>query len=407
MKKNYKRKGKSNLASPKDCSSVVVKEKYYPEIVKNITKDGGREFLSYIPRYIDRNHDKLFNADFKHLSWRADGLDGEVVFNLVGKNPEELSKIIKETKQTEDNWVLYNKPEYWSLIFIIKYFQDVKKEKEMKMTILYFALALYSSVIRKCFKFEPTPAIMEYTINTLSNRYDIKKYGTIVNVLQKLSYGCHETYKDFLMDSDFCDVHIKDYLNNMYVRINNFVKEILTVYIKNKENKNYMNTEREKTDAEDFYETNNISNKIYQMTEKVGNTIITSNLNLSIVENSAKISNVSISEVRNVVTKIIEKDDKRIKEFIALFLHQYLIVDRHPENTFNSSNFLVYTLKIYGKSNTNDKGVIRMKQILDEWLKENSEKYLKTQRVASLIAFRKSIMLFFCISTQYVILNKY
>jgi len=168
-----------------------------------------------------------------------------------------------------------------------------------------------------------------------------------------------------------------------------------------------MNTEKEKTDAEDFYETNNISNKIYQMTEKVGNTIVTSNVNLSIVEASAKMASVSVSEVRNVVTKIIEKDDKRIKEFIALFLHQYLIVDKHPESTFASSNFLVYTLKIYSKSNTNDKGVIRMKEILDEWLRENSEKYLKTQRVASLIAFRKSIMLFFCIATQYVILNKY
>jgi len=395
------------LASPKDCSSVIVKTKYYPEIEKNIAKNNGREFLSYIPRYIDRNHDKLFNADFKHLSWRVDSMDGEVVFDTVGKNPEELNRIIKETKQTEDSWVLYNKAEYWSMIFIIKYFQDNKKEREMKMSILYFALALYSSVIRKCFKFEPNPNIMEYTINSLSNRYDIKKYGTIINVLQKLSYGCHETYKDYLDDKDFCDLHIKDYLNNMYVRINNFVKEILTVYIKNKENKNYMNTEREKTDAEDFYETNNISNKIYQMTEKVANTIITSNLNVNIVEMSAKMSNVSISEVRNVITRILEKDDKRIKEFIALFLHQYLVVDKHPEATFSSPNYLVYVNKIYGKSNTNDKGVIRMKEILDEWLKENSEKYLKTQRVASLIAFRKSIMLFFCIATQQVILNKY
>jgi len=396
-----------NLANPKDCSSVVVKTKYYPEIEKNIARNNARELLSYIPRYIDRNHDKLFNADFKHLSWRVDSQDGEVVFNTVGMRPDEIKRLIKETKQTEDSWVLYNKAEYWAIIFIIKYFQDAKKEKEMKMAILYLALALYSSVIRKCFKFEPNPNIMEYTINTLTNRYDIKKYSTIINVLQKLSYNCHETYMDYLTDKDFCDLHIKDYLNNMYVRVNNFVKAILNEYIENKNNKRYMNTEKEKTDAEDFYETNNISNKVYQMTEKVANTIITSNVNLGIVEVSAKIASVSVNEVRNVVTRVIEKDDKRIKEFIALFLHQYLIVDRHPESTIASSNFLSYTIKIYSKSNTNDKGVIRMKQILDEWLKENSEKYLKTQRVASLIAFRKSIMLFFCIATQYVILNKY
>ena len=53
-----------NLANPKDCSSVVVKTKYYPEIEKNISRNNARELLSYIPRYIDRNHDKLFNADF-------------------------------------------------------------------------------------------------------------------------------------------------------------------------------------------------------------------------------------------------------------------------------------------------------------------------------------------------------
>jgi len=135
------------LANPKDCSSVVVKSNYYPEIKKNIDKTNGREYLTYIPKYIDRNHDKLFNAEFKHLYWRQDGTDGEVVFDTVGMNPLELKKMIKETKQTQDSWMLYNKPEYWSMIFIIKYFQDAKKEKEMKMSILYLALALYSSVI--------------------------------------------------------------------------------------------------------------------------------------------------------------------------------------------------------------------------------------------------------------------
>jgi len=122
---------------------------------------------------------------------------------------------------------------------------------------------------------------------------------------------------------------------------------------------------------------------------------------------SAKIAGVSINEVHNVVKRIIEKDDKLIKEFIILFLHQYLVVDKHPEATFSSNNFLVYANKIYGKSNTNDKGIIRIKEILDTWLKENSEKYLKTSRVASLIAYRKSIFIFFCIATQQVILNKY
>jgi hypothetical protein len=396
------------MTNEKDLSSKVVKELYYPKMKNHIDNNGrGREYIAYIREYIDANGDKLHNADFKYLYWRNEGKEGEVLYRTIGIEPPELRKMIKETNVIKDSWKQYNKTEYWAMICMIKYYQDLGDEQNMKAAIIYFGLALYSSNILSKFKYPPNPNIMKYTINNLSNRYDIKKLGTIFLVIQKLVFGCHETYKDYLRDSDFCDMHIKDYMNNMFVRIANFVKQILTEYNKNVKSKNYMNTESEKTSEEDFYETNNISGKIYQMTEKCANTIITSTLNVEIVENSAKMAGVSVSEVRHVVSEIIRKDDQRIKEFIALFLHQYLVVDKHPESTFNSSNFLVYVNKIYGKSNTNDKGVIRMKEILDEWLRENSEKYLKTQRVATLIAFRKSIMLFFCIATQHVILNKY
>ena len=392
----------------KNTNTFVFLEKCYPDIKKNLDRNRGREFLEFIPKYIDRNSESLMNAKFNYLYWNIEKEEGQVVFDTIGKRPDDISRLIKESGQTDSSWKLWNKPAYWSIVNIIKYFKDTKKEKEMNMSILYFGIVLYSSVINARVKYPFNPNKLEYIINNvMSNRYDIKKYGTILKVLQKLSLGCHETYKDYLTDKEFTDYHILQYIMNMYVRINNFIKEILTIYNKYKDSKVYMNSEREGTSEEDFYETTNISAKIYQMSEKCANTIITSNLNQGIVEMSANIAGVSVSEVRNVVKQIVEKDDKKIKEFIVLFLHQYLIVDKHLEATFSSKNFLVYINKIYGKSNTNDKGVIRIKEILDGWLRANSEKYLKTSRIASIIAWRKSIYLFFCIATQQVILNKY
>ena len=272
------------MATSKNTSTFVFKEKCYPDIKMNLDRNKGKELLEYIPKYIDRNHDKLFNADFKYLYWKVDSLDGEVLFNSVGKTPNEIKALIKESGQTDSHWVLYNKPEYWALTNVIKYYRDNKKDNEMKLSILYLALALYSSIINARLKYPFNPNKLAYIISTMSNRYDIKKYGTIIQVLQKVSLGCHEKYEEYLNDKEFSDYLIFQYIMNMYVRINNFIKEILTLYNKYKDSKVYMNTEREGTDVEDFYETTNVSAKIYQMGEKCANTIITSNLNQNIIE---------------------------------------------------------------------------------------------------------------------------
>jgi hypothetical protein len=397
------------VANNNDYSTFVFKDTIYPLIKTNLgNKNNERTLLTYISRYIDKNHDTLFTASLSQLYWNTGkNEDTNILYNLTKTDEKMITKAIKDSKQTKSSWKHYNKPYLWLLVGMIKFFYDAGKTKEMQMVILDLSFAIYATKFYTYWQYPPNKNIMDYTVNNLSNRYDLKKLGSIIKVLQKISFNCHDKYADYLKDNNFCDRRIVEYIQNLFTRINNMLQEIAKQYYKNKDSGKYLNYNQDDNSAENFHENDNISYKIENLANKVTNKILTSGMNPQIAEASAKLAGVSILSIKETVDKVIEKEDNEIKEFVSLFLQQYLVIDKHPMETISSKNYITYINKIYSKSNTSDKGIIRIKELLDKWLNDNCEKYKRTQRTATLIAFRKAIYYFFTLSTQAVIMNKY
>lgn len=390
-------------------NTFVFKNKVYGDISVSLDKNY-RELVNYITKYFDRHSDVLFDKSIHQLYFGINGntQDVDIIYKVINKSPEEIEKYIKESGQTDSHWVLFNKPINWALVNIIRYFYLNDKPKELELVVIYFACSYYASIFFKYFKGYPiNEAVMDYTINNLSNRYDIKRLGSLFKVLQKISMKCHDTYKEYLDEKDFCDRHIVEYMQNLHTRINNFVQELKNQYQKNKDSGKYMNYEKDDTSEENFHENDNISYSIERYANKITNTILTCGPNQRLAESAAKITSVSVFAIKDAVTKIIEKETEEIREFITLYLQQYLIVEGHSVQSISSKNYLNYANKIYAKSNTTDKGILRIKELLDKWLVENSEKYVKTERAATKTNFRKAIFLYFALSVQAVIVNKY
>jgi hypothetical protein len=392
-----------------DYSTFVFRNKVYKPYVVDSLKKHNKELYRYILHYIDRNNATLFSNTLHQLYWHSTSFpnDLDILWKTTNTDDDLIGKAIKESNQLKPNWKIYAKTEYWVMIACIKFFEDNKMQKERDMVIMYLSFAMYASIFYKFFRFPPIEAVMEYTVNNLSNRYDLKKLGSLYKVLEKISLKNHDTYKDFFLDKNFCDRRIIEYIMYLHTRIRNFVYEIKVQYEKNKAEGKYLNSEKDNNDTENYHENDNLSYTIERLSNKITTKIITSGINNKIAESAAKISNVSIVSIKEAVNKTIEKETEEIREFILLFLQQYLIVDNHPIETISSKNFLTYANKIYSKSNTNDKGVIRIKELLDKWLTENCDKYTKTERVASKIAYRKGIFLYFALSIQAVINNNY
>jgi len=389
-------------------NTFVFKKEVYPNVSKSLEKSS-KELVNYIKKYYDRNNLVLFDKSIHQLYFGTSSYpdDINIVYKCTGENSEHVAEMITKSGQTDSHWVLFNKPLNWMFVNTIKYFHDTKN-KDLELVVTYFACYMYSSIFFKYFKGYPiNEAAMDYTVNNLSNRYDIKRLGNLFNVLMKISMKSHETYTDLLSDKNFSDRHIVDYMMNLHTRINNFVKELKNQYQKNKDSGKYLNYEKDDNSEENFHENDNQSYSIEKLTNKITTVICTNSINLKIAENSAKITGISVASIKDAISKIIEKESEEIREYVLLFLQQYLIVEGHSLESIASKNFLNYANKIYSKSNTNDKGIIRMKELLDKWLAENSEKYVKTERVATKIAYRKAIHLYFALSIQAVLTNKY
>ena len=140
----------------------------------------------------------------------------------------------------------------------------------------------------------------------------------------------------------------------------------------------------------------------------------------------SKMNEVSISDLRNTLDKLCKdkKNMEDIREVVYSIMYDFLFTGNHDQASINSTEFLIYSiqelntkypdslaskdwtlyglsgLETYKKSNTTNTNVVKIKNILDKWLSMYSETYAKTNRIATMNTFRKSLYMFFIFTIQ-------
>jgi hypothetical protein len=273
-----------------------------------------------------------------------------------------------------------------------------KKHKELEGAILYLSLAFYSSIQFKYFPYEPNENIMSYTVNNLSNKFKIKQLGNMFKAIHSTAMTNHETYaKDIEKGSDLL---LKNYIMSLKTRLDGLIQKIANEFYDTKENGNYLNTEEDNYDKEEFYIADNNSFVITRLAETATLKTLSRGVDNKLIELSANICGVSVTALRNAVIGIVDKKDKEIKELFLLILQLYLMDGKNPPDSIKSQGFINFCLEIYIKSNTNDDTIIKIKELLDEWLILCSPNYVKTERVATKNNFRKATFLYFVFVLQ-------
>ena len=89
-----------------------------------------------------------------------------------------------------------------------------------------------------------------------------------------------------------------------------------------------------------------------------------------------------------------------IREVVYSIMYDFLFTGNHDQASINSTELLIYSLETYKKSNTTNTNVVKIKNILDKWLSMYSETYAKTNRIATMNTFRKSLYMFFIFTIQ-------
>lgn len=379
-------------------SNFLIKE-LYPIVEKGLSKKENVNYLkTNIERFLDRNANNLSAVGPLNQIFFTEE-DRNIVFRAIEADKKVITDILKKSKEIKTHWKIMNDPFNSAIILATRFFKVKKNEDMTKLCLIYFTLSMYPTLFKKYFKYGTNENVMVYTINNLNNKYKIKQTGTIYRALIETTFKADETNGDRLIRGQ--DKDIVDYTQDKKTRLNSLFKNISIEFYKNNSEKKYMNVEIDNYDEENYRESDNNLFVIERITNDILLKLVVDGPNMKIVQLSAKFCKVSVNELRNYTTKLINNEHRNdIKKVLESILYLYLYESQQPVDSINSNNFLIYCSEVYKKSNTNDKNIIEIKSILDKWLDE-AGLYKKTQRLATISDFRRALYIFFVMTIEY------
>jgi len=282
-------------------------------------------------------------------------------------------------------------------LLIIKYFTEAKMKKETELAIIHLAFSgkFYPSVHYRSYPtVVPVRHVMEYVVNNrLTKKFDLTSYGSVLGAIKSVGLTWAETYDKRL--KDLADEDIVYLVQQLHSRVGSFVKNIAIEYYEAYEDKDlYIAYSADSYDSDDFHLADNDTLRIDRITEKTVNHINSAGIDYRTCK-LCSTTDITPNEVKAVIESIIGSKENvyTIKELISLMISLYFATG---EKEVSDIKFVTYT--IAPKPNAKQKEIVRMKEIIEEWLCESGTAYMRRRsRVATRNAYERAVRMYFAL----------
>ena len=383
----------------------TIRNKYYPFIEQLLPKRQNI-LLRHIIEYRDANSEILTSPIpvqypiFKDIDW-------QIVYKCTGIDEKELQEDILKIDVTGNGDSVKNfTPFRTVLILVMRYYYLNHKQKELDLIYRYYTYSIYWTIFSSFFqKFMPTEDIMSYVINSLTNKSDLKKAGSIDNWL----YSDIKNKMDSFIEQkrlDRCsDLEIDYMIRGIHTKINNKFRKISNAYYEAVENKdriykgnNFYNEEGSIRDA------SSVTSDAEMLAQTYTSKFFTIPPSPKLITLSAKYTNISVDELRATIYVIFEQNRaKEVYDFYLALFYTYLSTPDSNANVDNvkSLKFTSVMSKIFKKGNSKDKNILKIKDLSTKWLEEGSSTFRTSSRDATRSCFRKAVFFYFVYSVSY------
>lgn len=371
------------MAKRKGFDTSAILDKVYP-IVEKAISNRLPLWKKVLSNFMQKRSASLFDIAPCDRIYYTD-LDRDELFQALGIGSQEITNGIRDTyyypigafkpSQAKDETTIV-------CICLVRYFLLKQMQKELELAMIYLAFSgkFYPSIHYGFFK-TVAPAkyrhIMEYVVNhKLNNKYDLKKYGTIIGTVKAMNGTWVTAYKHEF--KSFEDEEICYVIDQLHNRLKSFVKNIASLYYEAYENKEYITYDKdslpEEGDSALYHLTTNDSFKLQMYVENTMTKINTSQVDYSICK-SCSDANVKTEEVKSIIETILNNRENllKVREYITLIIACFL--EESEVKEINSAKFLSYAIK--PKPNTKNPAILRSKEIMDELLDDNSVGFRK------------------------------
>lgn len=384
----------------KKYNSVLLKNFYTNVEMAFKDKHKVQEVILYISKFIDRNNIPLtYIAPTKRLLFSRDGSDGNIIYNFLQIEPDDVKQVVKGIPSIKSISDVIKQPLFVMLTLIIRYCTENKiKDDITGIFRFYLILAMYSSLQARQFKFEPNENIVSYTVNRLGSKFYFKKYGTVQETLAVVGNVLHDKDKTKLLKDN--DKMIVEYTMDLRTRLSNLLVVFSRELYKDQKEGNFLNTTADSSDEENYYERTSSSAGIEGLVDKTAISFFQNRIENKYINMSSKMNKIPSSSLRSTLIDIQDNERESIYTILRDIISVYIQSGNSIESV-SSRKFVNESLSIYGQSNTKLDQVKEIKSIMDKYLEDYANKYNKSDRAATRLAYRRSIYLYFVFLITY------
>lgn len=379
----------------KFIDSTYILDELYPLVALKLeNKNIERKFISNIAQFFNIKSTQINDiAPYTNIYFNQTDLNN--LYKSIDITEKEVLDILKKCWfWDQDIRPKCTKEPYVEILMcVIRYYLKVNNIKYTEMVTIYllFSGKFYASIYSSLWRFPVNPSIMDYVINNnLSDKYYLKKEGTIFKAIKKMANTYIDKYKNDIIENNHTDNDFKNNIQQLRDREKSFLGNIFTSYIEAAESKSYLNYETDNLDPEKFRITDNDSAKASRITEAAIGILTTQKVSREYC-NNAHDSRVKSEQIQSILENIILSDKENIpqlKRVINIMICDFMA--GNPGIPINSAAFLSYA--ITAKPNTKNDLVIEMKTTILGWLEQDVIYRKRSVTKATAISYYRSIV---------------
>lgn len=377
----------------------VIDKQIYP-IVQGTLSKSTTKWKALMSKFMNARATSLYDT-FPATRCTYGQQDADELYAIFGKTERELQEIINKTYYAQIpnfNPRTAKNPVTVLGICIIKYFLSKNDKANLEVAIIYlsFSGGFYPSIHYGSY---PTavPAdyrfVCDYVVNNeLSNKFDLKKTGSVVGTIKSIGSTWIEAYRDKFKgvtdDEEYVYV-----IQQLHMRIKSFIQNTAEIYYKCYQNREYLTYDSDDMSEDNFRLTENDSTKIEAVTNRTMTWLTTHDVDFRLCKMCSD-ANVKTEEIKSIIESIVKNTDNidLVKELVALIVTNFFKSSKNKD--VRDIEFISYSIK--AKPNTKDKDVLRQNEIVDKFLCENSIAYNRRKsREATKNSYNRAVLTYF------------
>lgn len=399
-----------------DPTSTYIFDNLYPRIQEAFGNNGNiRKLQEFYSNIIGSGvNSEALSMSVPYKSLFIHHKDEQRYFNIFNTDGREVLNIITNSPHIpRDSWFTVKNPMYMSLLLVAIYFKNKKNEQMFKAMMKLWSLYMYKNVKSKYFNPRKTSEnalrCMEFTINRLSYKNDLKKYKNIDETINKKTemfiINWFDNRKSDLVGK-VTDEILCNMINDNHRRYDTLFKNFFVEFKKDLDAGNYLNIDEDNNDEENYIESDNVSFMVEKNAQKVMNKfVLTIAPNEKIMQQvTAREPGCSINNLRNMVHYIYNGHDKEFERLVRVIIQIYLFEHKKKIDDLKTLDFELTMRKHFKGQSATDKNLNEMRTIIDT-IMEGSGLNNKISRQATKNDCKRAFLLYTLVYIRYTLLS--